>query len=265
MIVAEELGVDPRRVRVLVMDTDLTPDGGPTTASRQTFVTGNAARLAAQKLRSKITAFLAGDRNSPADVHFDKDEVQIGETALPYAVLSQKMAAARQSCKALYRYTAPVTEALGTEEGAVHFAFSFAVQAAQIEVNLASGDIRVLKVISAIDAGRVINPLGFKAQVEGGVIMGIGHALLEEFKVENGHILTDSFANYQIPAISATPEIISLVVEDPTRDGPYGAKGVGEIVSIPTPPAIANALYHAVGARAHSLPIKPEFVLDSMH
>ena len=118
----------------------------------------------------------------------------------------------------------------------------------------------MLKVITANDAGKVLNPLGLKGQVEGGIIMGIGHALMEDFKLEEGHIRTDCFGNYPIPTIKDTPEIFSIFVEDPTQEGPYGAKGVGEIVSIPTPPAIANALYNAVGVRVKSLPIKPETI-----
>lgn len=259
MIVAEEIGVDPGRVNVLVMDTDLTPDGGPTTASRQTFVTGNAARLAAQKLKSQITASLAGEGIDPKDVRFCIDSVRAGSSSITYRVLAQRTAGQTNILKARCRYEAPKTEPLGGE-GAIHFAFSFAVQAVQVEVNLDSGVIRVPRVITAVDAGRVINPLGFKAQVEGGVLMGIGHALMEEFEVEEGHILTDSFARYKVPNIQATPEILSIYVEDPVREGPYGAKGVGEIVSIPTPPAIANALYNAVGARVYRLPIKPEML-----
>jgi selenium-dependent xanthine dehydrogenase len=260
MIAAEELEVNPGRVRVLVMDTDLTPDGGPTTASRQTFVSGNAARLAAKKLKSQLRVFLAGEGISEADVHFHSDAVRIGDSAISYEALAQQMAAETHLCKAYYHYEAPKTEALGSES-AIHFAFSFAAQAVQVEVNLESGEIRVPRVITAVDAGHVLNPLGFKGQVEGGVLMGIGHALMEAFEIDEGHILTDSFARYRVPNIQATPEIISIYVEDPTREGPYGAKGVGEIVSIPTPPAIANALYNAAGIRVYRLPIKPGMVL----
>jgi xanthine dehydrogenase molybdenum-binding subunit len=119
-------------------------------------------------------------------------------------------------------------------------------------------------VITANDAGKVLNPLGLKGQVEGGIIMGIGHALTEAFEIEEGHILTDGFGRYKIPSIKDVPEIISIFVEDPTQEGPYGAKGVGEIVSIPTPPAIANALNNAMGVRVKSLPITPEKVLEAV-
>jgi xanthine dehydrogenase molybdenum-binding subunit len=143
----------------------------------------------------------------------------------------------------------------------MHFAFSFAAQAAQVEVDPASGEVRVLQVISANDVGRAINPLGLKGQVEGGIIMGLGHALMEEFVVEEGHIVTDRLSRYPVPGIKDTPEIVSIIVEAPTAEGPYGAKGVGEIVSIPTTPAITNAIYHAIGLRVDHLPVRKADVL----
>ncbi|HCU56814.1 MAG TPA: aldehyde oxidoreductase [Anaerolineaceae bacterium] len=257
MIVAEELGADPALVRVLVMDTDLTPDGGPTTASRQSYVSGNAARLAAQKLKSQLSSFVTSELGEAA---FDAKGIHVKGDFLTYAELAKALDKEGESRKALVVYDAPATEPLGTD-GAIHFAFGFAVQAVQVEVNQDTGEIRVLKAITANDAGKVLNPLGLKGQVEGGIIMGIGHTLMEEFKLSEGHILTDGFSNYTIPTIKDTPEIFSIFVEDPTQEGPYGAKGVGEIVSIPTPPAIANALYNAVGVRVKSLPITPEKVL----
>jgi xanthine dehydrogenase molybdenum-binding subunit len=140
----------------------------------------------------------------------------------------------------------------------MHFAFSFAAQAAEVEVNTFTGEVRVLRVVTANDVGRAINPLGLQAQVEGGVMMGLGNALTEHFIVENGYIITDRLSRYRIPSIVHTPEIISIVVEEPTKDGPYGAKGIGEIVSIPTIPAITNAIYNAVGVRIDRLPVDQE-------
>jgi len=143
----------------------------------------------------------------------------------------------------------------------MHFAYSFAAQAAEVEVNTRTGETRVLRVIAANDVGRALNPLGLQGQVEGGVVMGMGNALTEHFIVENGRVFTDRMARYRIPSIIQTPEIISLVVEHPTAEGPYGAKGVGEIVSIPTTPAITNAIYNAVGVRIDSLPVDQEKIL----
>ena len=116
--------------------------------------------------------------------------------------------------------------------------FSFASQAAEVEVNTLTGEVQVLRVIAATDVGTALNPLGLQGQVEGGVVMGIGNALTEKFIVENGLVVTDRLARYRIPSIAQTPEITSIIVEDTIAEGPFGAKGVGEIISIPTTPAI---------------------------
>jgi xanthine dehydrogenase molybdenum-binding subunit len=142
----------------------------------------------------------------------------------------------------------------------MHFAFSYGVQAAEVEVNTSTGEVRVLKVISANDVGMAVNPLGLKGQVEGGVIMGMGNALTEEFIVEDGNVVTDYLARYRIPGILLTPEITPIIVEHPVAEGPYGAKGVGEICSIPTTPAITNAIYNAVGVRIDKTPVDQELI-----
>jgi len=121
--------------------------------------------------------------------------------------------------------------------------------------------VRVLKVVAATDVGRAINPLALKGQVEGGIVMCIGNALTEEFIVEQGRVWTDRFARYKIPNIKHTPEIVSFVVEEESSVGPYGAKGVGEISSIPTTPAIVNAIYNAVGVRVYTLPVDQDKLL----
>jgi selenium-dependent xanthine dehydrogenase len=261
MIVAEEMNVKPDCVRVLVMDTDLTPDGGPTTASRQTYVTGNAARLAAISLRNAIASTLAEKYDqSPESVKFIEGLAQVGDKCIPLGAVVADMQASGQVARAAVEYWAPETLPLG-QGGDMHFAFAFAVQAAEVEVNTRTGEVRVLQVISANDVGRSINPLGLKGQVEGGVMMGLGHALTENFIVENGIVITDRMARYRIPSITQTPVITSIVVEHPTLEGPYGAKGVGEIVSIPTVPAITNAIYNAVGVRIDRLPVDQETIL----
>jgi xanthine dehydrogenase molybdenum-binding subunit len=261
MIVAEEFNLSPSRVRVLVMDTDLTPDGGPTTASRQTYVTGNAARGAAQALRQAIATTLAEKYDQPPErIRFIEGLAQVNGHAIPLGDVVASLRAEGREPRALYEYWAPATQPLGTG-GDMHFAFSFAAQAAEVEVNTLTGEVCVLRVISANDVGKAINPLGLQGQVEGGVIMGIGNALTEHFIVEEGRVFTDWMARYRMPSITHTPEIISIVVEHPTADGPYGAKGVGEIVSIPTTPAITNAIYNAIGVRLDHLPIDQEEVL----
>ncbi|HEU0295210.1 MAG TPA: molybdopterin cofactor-binding domain-containing protein [Anaerolineales bacterium] len=260
LMVAEEMSVVPEQVKVLVMDTDLTPNGGPTTASRQTFVTGNASRYAAKTLRDAITATLAEKYDvKPEQIWFENGIVHANGHSMSYAEVAKEMKSMGQRPRALYEYEAPRTQPLGTG-GDMHFAFSFGVQAAEVEVNKVTGEVRVLKVISANDVGMAVNPLGLQGQVEGGVMMGLGNALTEEFIVENGYVVTDHLARYRIPGIMLTPEITSIIVEHPVAAGPYGAKGVGEICSIPTTPAITNAIYNAVGVRIDKLPVDQEMI-----
>ncbi len=264
LIAAEVLEQDPEKVAVLLSDTDLTPDGGPTTASRQTYVSGNAVRQAAQALRQLITSELAEIFDvPPAEVHYVEGLAQVGGQRLSMAEVAEKMMAVGRTPCASVTYWAPVTTPLG-KGGDMHFAYSFAAQAAEVEVNTHTGEVTVLRVLSANDVGYAINPLGLRGQIEGGVMMGLGHTLTENFQVEEGRVITDRLARYRMPSIALTPEIIPMVVEHNVSTGPFGAKGVGEIVIIPTAPAITNAIHNAVGVRIDRLPVDQEKVLWEM-
>jgi CO/xanthine dehydrogenase Mo-binding subunit/aerobic-type carbon monoxide dehydrogenase small subunit (CoxS/CutS family) len=260
MIAADEMGVPLERVRVLLSDTDLTPDGGPTTASRQTFVAGNAVLHAARKMRLAAASTAAEHLDCPpGDVRFIEGLAQSGNRRVPLGTVAGWMRAEGRPLCGSYEYWAPETRPLGSG-GDMHFAFAFAAQAAEVEVDLETGEVRVLQVIAANDVGRALNPLGLQGQVEGGVMMGIGSALTEEFIVDQGVVYTDRLARYRMPSIMHTPEITSIVVEHPVASGPYGAKGVGEIVSIPTPPAITNAIFNACGVRVRRLPVDQDWL-----
>jgi len=264
MIVSEEMSVPLEQVRVLVMDTDLSPDGGPTTASRQTYITGNATRLASQSLQNAMRSFLAVNFDiNPKKIYFKKGYAHIRNKELSYADIAHQMKAEGYKTTALYKYEAPKTKPLG-QGGDMHFAYSYSVQAAEVEVNKFTGEVRVLKILSANDVGMAVNPLGLQGQIEGGVMMGLGHAITEEFIVEEGNVITDQLARYRIPGIMLTPEIKSIIIEQPTAEGPYGAKGVGEISSIPTTPAITNAIYNAVGVRIDRTPVDQEIIAKSL-
>ncbi len=264
MITAEELGLPVEHVRVLLSDTDRTPDGGPTTASRQTYVTGNAARLAAVALRQAVAATVAERFDCPPSaLRFVSGRVEAGARSVEIAQAAEWMRAEGRSTRAQAEYKAPETQALG-EPGDIHFAYAFAAQAAEVEVNLATGQVRALRVITANDVGKALNPLGLVGQIDGGVVMGIGTALTEEFIVDDGIVFTDRLARYRMPSIAMTPEIISFIVEHPTADGPYGAKGVGEIVSIPTAPAITNAVYYACRVRVRRLPVDQDWLAGEL-
>ena len=261
MITAQELGLPLEKVNVYLSDTDLTPDGGPTTGSRQTYISGNAAKLAAITLKNTMLSTLAEKYNlSPEEIQFKDGKIQANGQTLSFAEVGQLMRAEGRDPKLIYDYKSPITTPLG-EKGDKHFAYSFAAQAIEVEVNLDTGEVRVVRAVGATDVGKAINPLGLQGQVEGGLIMGIGHALTEEFIVEDGKIFTDYLARYRMPSIKHVPEDIKvIIVEDPTTEGPYGGKGVGEISTMPVPPAIVNAVYNACGVRFKKIPIDQDWL-----
>jgi xanthine dehydrogenase molybdenum-binding subunit len=264
MIAAEELGLPYAQVNALLPDTDVTPDSGPTNASRQTYVTGNAVRLAAKTLREALTAVLAEKFDQPPEnIRFEEGWAHVNGDSLPMEQVAQIMEQDGREAKALYEYWAPKTQPLGTG-GDMHFGYSYGVQAAQVEVDLETGEVQVLQMVVANDIGRALNPLALQAQVEGGMMMGLGNALTEEFIVEDGRVFTDWLARYKMPSIRHTPRLTSIIVEDPTDDGPYGAKGVGEISAIPTTPAITNAIYNACGVRVTRLPVDQDRLLMAL-
>jgi len=261
MVTAEELNLPIGQVRVYLSDTDLTPNGGPTTGSRQTYISGNAAKFAAITLRNSMLATLSEKYNQPPEkITINDGIVQVNGQELTFAEVGALMREEGRPPKLVYDYKSPKTTPLG-EAGDKHFAYSFAAQAIEVEVDLDTGEVGVIKAVGATDVGKAINPLGLQGQVEGGVIMGIGHALTEEFIVEEGQIFTDTLSRYRMPSIHHVPEDINvIIVEDPTADGPYGGKGVGEISTMPVPPAIVNAVYNACGVRFHTIPIDQDWL-----
>ena len=242
--VAEELGLAADRVKVLLGDTDHCPDGGPTTASRQTFISGNAARLAARKVLRQLTESADGKSGGLAEM------------------IARAGNGSAQTL-AQYEYWAPKTQPLGTG-GDMHFAFGFCAQATLCEIDMDTGEVHVRKVIAAHDVGRAINPLTLEGQIEGGIVMCIGYALTEHYIQEQGLPWTTVMARYKMPGIRHTPEIISHIVEHETSTGPYGAKGVGELPSIPTSAAICNAIFRATGVRVRSLPVDQDELLRAI-
>ena len=264
LIAAEELNQAPEAIHVLLSDTDLTPDGGPTTASRQTYVTGNAIKQASQALKQLLTSELAEIYDvDPNEIHYLEGLAQVKQHQIPLSQVAEQLISAGRPPRVSTTYWAPETTPLG-KGGDMHFAYSFAAQAAEVEVNTRTGEVNVLRIVVANDVGFPVNPLGLRGQIEGGVMMGIGHALTENFIVDQGRVVTDHLARYRMPSITMTPKITPFVVEHPTSDGPYGAKGVGEIVLIPTSPAITNAIYNASGVRVDRLPVDQEQILFNL-
>ena len=261
MVTAQELNLPVDQVNVYLSDTDLTPDGGPTTGSRQTYISGNAAKFAAITLKNSMLSTLAEKYNlSPDKISFREGLVHVNGQKLTFKEVGQLMKDEGRDPKLTYDYISPKTTPLG-EAGDKHFAYSFAAQGIEVEVDLETGEVRVVKAVGATDVGKAINPLGLQGQIEGGLIMGIGHALTEEFIVEDGQIFTDYLSRYRMPSIHHVPEEIKvIVVEDPTTEGPYGGKGVGEISTMPVPPAIVNAVYNACGVRFKTIPIDQDWL-----
>jgi selenium-dependent xanthine dehydrogenase len=261
---AEELGLPYNHVRVLLSDTDLTPNGGPTTASRQTFMSGNAVRHAAANLRDALKTVVSEEFDYPPDrLRFEEGLVRANGSSMSFGEAVKLAKKQGISTRSLHEYWGPKTQPLGTG-GDMHFAFSYATQAALCSVDLNTGAVNVEKIISATDIGRAINPLLLQGQIEGGIIMAMGNCLTESYIVENGIPWSTLLSRYKMPSIKHTPEIISHLVEHRASEGPYGAKGVGEIPSINTSPAIANAIYNAVGVRVFSIPVDQDALLRAM-
>lgn len=143
--------------------------------------------------------------------------------------------------------------------------YHWATQIAEVEVDTETGEVRVLKIVAAHDVGKAINPAFVNGQIEGGVLMGMGYGLTEEVIIdEKGKILNPNLMDYVIPTATDIPEIVPIIVEVYEPTGPYGAKGIGECTTQATAPAIANAIYDAIGVRINSLPITPEKILKSL-
>lgn len=250
-IFAFALGVPASAVTLVGPDTDVTPDAGKTSASRQTFVTGNAARLAGDSLRTQILRFANAGPDAEISAGDGLSVTDAGQTRrvdLPRAE--------GYALEAIETYDPPTLPLDENGQGAPYAVFGTTAQMVELEVDMELGTVRLLKFTAAHDVGRAINPLLVEGQVEGGIAQGIGLALMEEFlpgRTENLH-------DYLIPTFGDVPPVETLIVETGDAHGPYGAKGLGEHCLIPTAPAILNAIANAAGARVHHLPATPDKV-----
>jgi selenium-dependent xanthine dehydrogenase len=248
-IAAQALAVPYSLVDVLGCDTGRTPDGGITSASRTTFMSGNAVIEAAPRFLERLRAVRPDD--SP-----------LSPEAL--AELGRELEARGERLSVTHTYRPPPTyplEATGEDERTKFVSFSYATQAAIVDVDAASGEVRVRTIVAAHDIGRTINPLGARGQIEGSCLMGLGYALSEEFVLDRGYLATDTLAKVGIPVIHESPPVQVLLIEDPDPSGPYGAKGIAEAAAIPTAPAILNAISRALGVRIRRLPATPDRVI----
>jgi CO/xanthine dehydrogenase Mo-binding subunit len=263
-IAAEILGVDVERVTVHVGDSALTPLAGTTTATRQLLMSGNAVHDASCLLRDRILDAVAEETAQPIESLSMADGSVVGpETTVP-------VPDAIVVCR---RRSVPV-EALGTFFGPkgrpvvrelradrVFPDFTFGAHLADVEVDLDTGRVEILRYIACHDVGRAINPGSVAGQISGGAVQGIGMALLEEVVLQDGVNMTGGFFQYLIPSATDVPDVETVILESGEGMGPFGARGIGEPPVGPPAAAIANAIADAVGARPTELPITPERVL----
>ncbi|MEL6205682.1 MAG: molybdopterin cofactor-binding domain-containing protein, partial [Pseudomonadota bacterium] len=252
-IFARALGVDLTAVQLVGPDTDVTPDAGKTSASRQTFVSGNAARLAGEALR---TAILRHVNAAPdATLTTDQGQLTVTDAAGSHAIDTSSLAPDADGFvfRAEESYDPPTQPLDENGQGSPYAQFGYAAQIAIVEVDTRLGTVRPVRIVAAHDVGHAINPLLVEGQVQGGVAQGLGMALMEEYHPGR----TENLHDYLIPTIGDVPPIDTLIVEEPDPHGPYGAKGLGEHALIPTAPAILNAIAHATGVRVRHVPVTP--------
>jgi CO/xanthine dehydrogenase Mo-binding subunit len=245
-IAAEALGCPVEAVRVVEADTSRVPDSGPTVASRTTVMSGNAIRDAAAKIRAAMEPVIADSGLSWRDAVALCVRNQVGLAAHGWSV------------------PPATTFDLATGQGEAYICYSWSANVVEVAVDTETGETRVLRVHSGHDAGRIINPTAAEGQVEGGVVQGLGYALVEEHLLKDGRILNDQFSTYIIPTSLDTPEIRPIFVEHPFPWGPYGAKGLGETPIIAVAPAVTAAIAHATGVRLDTIPATPERVFAAL-
>lgn len=268
-IVSEVLGVEPLDVRVLSGDTDLTPVDLGSYSSRVTFMAGNAALTAAEKLRSILAETAADVLGFPVEhVAFGNRavyDIEDTDRSLPFAEVVQRAEARFGTLAAAGSYTPPKLGGKYKGSGVGPSpAYSFTTAVAEVTIDPETAELTVDRLTVAHDCGRAINPMIVEGQIEGSAYMGYGEAVMEEQVFRKGLHKKPSLLEYKIPTILETPELQSIIVEGPDAEGPFGAKEAGEGPLSPVIPAIANAAYDAVGVRFDSTPITSGKIMKAL-
>jgi CO/xanthine dehydrogenase Mo-binding subunit len=261
-IASEAIGVSLKEIRLIRADTAVTTDAGATSASRQTYISGNAILDATKNLKrqaiKEASQLLKMDEK---DLFYEEGKIK-ARTCLTTSIPIGEVA--RRSGRVLRGegHFDPETTRLDpqTGQGNPYATYAFATHLAEVEVDVETGKVKVIRVIASHDVGKAIHPKNVIGQIMGGVAMGTGFALMEEFVPGE----TTSFVNYLIPTSKDVPEVIPIIVEDKEPTGPFGAKGVGEPALIPSAPAILNAIADAIGERIYHLPANLERVLEAV-
>lgn len=264
-IAAEELGISLERINFMESDTSVAPESGSTVASRGTLVGGNAVKDAASKLKIVIKEFAADNFD------LSKDEISLADNNI-YNKDGKEIASFKEIINMAYSqgvflsaygwYQSPdISWDEETGQGRPYFTYVYGCQIAEVEVDTGTGEVEVLNMAAAHDVGKAINPANVKGQIYGGVVMGMGHCIMEELETEDGYIKSDNFDKYLIPTVKDMPDIEPIIVENPDPNGPYGAKSIGEPTLELGSAAITNAVTQAIGRRIRDLPLNLERIL----
>lgn len=262
-IASEVLGVPLDAISVYIGDTALNPPAGGTFATRQLYMSGNAILRAAHDLRDQLTGVAEDVLDASADqLTWSDGRVSAGERSLTLADLAKECQQRSVDTSNLYTWRAPAGRFDPTTgQGGTFPDYTFGTHAAEVEVDLETGQVEVRKYVASHDVGRQINPMRVQGQIQGGAMQGLGYALMEDCPLEDGQPASTLFANYLMPSSMDMPDIQVAVVESGEGRGPLGARGIGEPPIGPPAATIASAVEDAIGVRPTQLPITPERIL----
>ncbi len=269
-IAVEVLGVTLDNVVTYNSDSAVTPLAGTTTATRALYMTGNAAKQAAEGLRARLAERAAQEFGvSPDEIDMAFNEVFVidrPEKTMPLVDLVRICAAEGIHRSELAIFRAPFGDFLDPEtgQGQAHPDYAYGAHAVEVSVDVETGEVEVLKSVAAHDVGQCINPSAVEGQIQGGAQNGQGYALSEEMLYEEGRLVTPSFSEYLMPTAMDMPNVECIVLESRSGVGPFGAKGIGEPAMTAVAPAIANAVADAIGVRVFEMPITPERVVRAL-
>ncbi len=271
-IAAEKFGIPVEQITMAQPDTDYTPYDQSTSGSRTIFHMGNAVLLAADDVIRQLCETAAPVLDVPIDsLEYREGAVWVKDGRNEFMtvpqILRKRFGPRGSTVQGEATFTPPGAVPPDMETGQspkVSAFWMYATQIADVEVDLETGRVKVLRIVAAHDVGKAINPADVEAQIEGGVTQGLGATLHEELLVSDGIAANPTFGDYKLPTTMDIPEIVPVIVEEPHEEGPFGAKGLGEPVLAPTSPAIANAIFNATGVRITSLPITAEKVLKGL-
>ena len=266
-VVAERLGLRPEDVALVLRDTDSVPPDLGSYSSRVTWMMGNAALAAVDKMRGALAAAAAKLLNEDIDQLVFEDGAIVGaggRVSIAEAVIGAEAAQGTLSFSGDYKPDVEYGDYKGSGVGPSP-AYSYTACAVEVEVDPVTGIVKPTDVWIAHDIGRAINQKSVEGQIEGGVSMGLGEAMMEEMAFTRTGLLRNvGLLDYKTPTVNETPDIHIYLVEDEDENGPFGAKEVGQGPLLPVIPAFANAVYDAIGVRFDEVPITPDKVLKAM-